>query len=91
MAQEDGGGSPTGAEEGQGAGGPEGGDQIPEETRGRARPNDLLTGGGHCAAKQCERKKLSTQTHKFAHLLPLCSEIASYLKGLLWLNSLTKR
>lgn len=54
MAQMDGGGSSSGAEERQGAGCPKGGDHIPEEAFGRAGANDQVFRRGCHTAEHCE-------------------------------------
>lgn len=71
MAQEDGRSSSAGAEERQGAGGPEGGDQVPEEPGGRTRAKHLLARRRYGSAKHGERKtadtfkSLSKYVHKY--------------------------
>ena len=54
MAQKDGGCPSAGAEERQGAGGAEGGDQVPEDAGGGAGAKHPLAGGGRCSATQGE-------------------------------------
>lgn len=57
MAQEDGGSTSAGAEERQGAGGPERRDQVPEEPGGGAGANHPLAGGRERAAQHGESDK----------------------------------
>ena len=74
MAQEDGGSSSAGAEERQGACGPEGGDQVPKEPGRGAGENHPLTGRRYRAAKHGERKfRLQLSLHTLRNEL-ICNK-----------------
>ena len=62
VAQENRGGQTAGAETGPGAGGPERGDQLPEEPGGRAGENHPYPGGRQRTAAHCEKRKYTLQT-----------------------------